>query len=224
MKPLLEEVMFHGVVKYNFCNRHKVCGTHLHNSLLANKIASLNIYHFKQCDQELLLECLYREVFPLPVLGNITSTKQQWRGRGEGGIEDFLKFPFFCSICFHYPVPCRFLSGNSMYVEKIAFQSTVDFCLQHSCIWIFISYAEKKEEETTTTTKVKHIHLEKSNLAVTSLAGPTMRVVLILCTSGHLTVKCHTTVRPLLSSPVWRETDTCSDDSLYLHQGLRQGE
>lgn len=119
--------------------------------------------------------------------------------KGGGGIEDFLKSPFFCSICFHYPVPCRFLSGNSMYVEKIAFQSTVVFCLQHSCIGIFISYAEKKEEETTTTT-VEHIHLEKSNLAVTSLTGSTMRAVLILCTSGHLTVKCHTTVRSLLSS------------------------
>lgn len=81
MKPLLEEVMFHGVVKYNFFNGHKVCDMHLHNSFLANKIASLNICYLKQYDQELLLQYLYREVFPIPFLGKITSTKQQRRGR-----------------------------------------------------------------------------------------------------------------------------------------------
>lgn len=68
MKPLPEEVIFHGVVKCSFCNHHKVCDSHLHNFLLENKISNLNIHYLKKCNQELALQYLYRKVLPIPVL------------------------------------------------------------------------------------------------------------------------------------------------------------
>lgn len=71
----------------------------VHNSLLANKIVTLNSYYLKQCDKQLLLQHLCREVFPISFLENITSRKQQWRGKVRE--ENFLKYLIFYSIGFN---------------------------------------------------------------------------------------------------------------------------